>query len=85
MTTIDTRSVALAIMADLMWTAPLAFVVNVLQTHAIEMTATIQRHLDAAIMEYHRIVCSHEDPITDCLCQEAVKEILHYEPGRERN
>ena len=84
MTTIDTRSVASAIMADLMRTAP-AFVANVLQTHATEMTATIQRHLDAAIMEYHRIMCSHEDPITDCLCQEAVKEILHYEPGRERN
>ena len=85
MTTVDTRSVAEAILADLVLAAPSAFVAQVLQVEAAAMIATIQRHFNAAIVAYHEIICSACDPMTQCLCHQAVKEIAHYQPGRERN
>ena len=84
-TEIDTRSIAEAILADLVLAAPSAFVAQVLQVEAAAMIATIQRHFNAAIVAYHEIMCSHDDPLTECLCHQAAKEIFHYEPGRERN
>lgn len=84
-TVIDSRSVAEAILAAVVLTQPSAFVANVLKVHERELLATIQGHIEACIVAYHEVICSHEDPISDCLCRMATAEIFRWQCSQGRN
>ena len=80
--TINTRSIAEAMLAKLIFSATKTDGAQAIQAHAAEMVVTIQNHLEAVL---ETVVQRIHEELDGCVAEDAAREIARWGQWRSRN